>query len=212
MNSDGLDRLDVPHRRLVAFQKTETARELAVSESLNLLSMFFFHCVGSSLNPLAASVEMLLLLIWRHIDHYSNPPVKEEPDVGTPVSSTPTKGAWGGFFSPWKSTTKGAASPSKNAWETPAGSHNQQQSWLAAQAFRRDIKGALKPVLSYLDDLQLVRVRPSSVISRLLTLIWSLTMYPNWTHEQERRTLRRSIAGSEILLQTQPKRGKQMTK
>ena len=168
--------------------------------------------MGSSLNPLAASVEMLLLLIWRHIDHYSHPPVKEESNVGTPVSSTPTKGAWGGFFSPWKSTTKGAASPSKNAWETPAGSHNQQQSWLAAQAFRRDVKGALKPVLSYLDGLQLVRVRLSSVISKLLTLIWSLTTYPSWTHEQERRTSRRSTAGSEILLQTQPRRENQMTK
>jgi hypothetical protein len=103
---------------------------------------------------------MLLLLIWRHIDHYSNPPAKEEPAAGTPASSTPPKGAWGGLFSPWKSTTKPAASLSKSTWQTPAGSHNQQQSWLAAQAFRRDIKGVLKPVLSYLDDLQLVRVRP----------------------------------------------------
>ena len=99
---------------------------------------------------------MLLLLIWRHIDHYSNPPVKEEPAVGTPVSSTPSKGAWGGLFSPWKSTAKRAASPSPNAWATPPGLHNQQQLWLASQAFRRDIKGALKPVLSYLDSLQLV--------------------------------------------------------
>ena len=40
MNSDGLDRLDVPHRRLVALHKTETARDAAIRESLNLLSTF----------------------------------------------------------------------------------------------------------------------------------------------------------------------------
>jgi len=122
-----------------------------------------------SLNPLTVSVEMLLLLIWRHIDHYSNPPAKEEPAAGTPVSPTPPKGAWGGLFSPWKSTANSAAPLSKGAWATSAGSHNQQQSWLAVQGFRRDIKGALKPVLDYLDGLQLVSAQPSSAITRLLT-------------------------------------------
>jgi hypothetical protein len=40
MNGDGLDTLDVPHRRLVAFHKTEAARDVAIREALNLLSMF----------------------------------------------------------------------------------------------------------------------------------------------------------------------------
>ena len=165
MSNDSLDKLDVPHRRLVAFYKTGAAHEVAIRESLNLLSMFFFGLREFSLNPLAASVEMLLLLIWRHIDHYSNPPAKEEPVAGTPASSPLPKGAWGGLFSPWKSTAKPAAPLSKSTWTNPAGSHNQQQPWLAAQAFRRDIKGALKPVLSYLDGLQLVCVRSFPVIT-----------------------------------------------
>jgi len=116
---------------------------------------------------------MLLLLVWRHIDYYSNPPVKEEPAAGTPVSPTPPKGTWGiGLFSPWKSTAKPAAPLSKSTWATPAVSHNQQQSWLAAQAFRRDIKGALKPVLDYLDNLQLVRVQPPAAVTGLLTRLY----------------------------------------
>lgn len=159
MSSDGLDRLDVPHRRLVAFHKTAAARDSAIRESLNLLSTFILFALVLSLNPLAASVEMLLLLIWRHIDHYSNPPAKEEAPAGTSVSPTAPAGTWGiGFFSPWKSTAKPATPLSKSTWATSAALPNQQQSWLAAKAFRRDIRGALQPVLSYLDSLQLVRV------------------------------------------------------
>ena len=45
MSSDGLDRLDVPHRRLVAFHKTAAARDSAIRESLNLLSTFILFAL-----------------------------------------------------------------------------------------------------------------------------------------------------------------------
>ena len=99
-----------------------------------------------------------------------------------------------GLLSAWKATVKPATALSKGTWAIPAASHNQQQSWLAAQAFRRDITGALKPVLSYLDNLQLVRIQLSLVVAELLTRLYSLMTYPSWTPEQERRTSRRSIA------------------
>lgn len=91
-----------------------------------------------------------------------------------------------GLFSPWKSTAKPATPLSRSTWTTSAASHNQQQSWLAAQAFRRDIRGVLEPALGYLDNLRLVRVRLSPPITMLLTQRYSPTTYLSWTHEQER--------------------------
>jgi hypothetical protein len=160
---------------------------LAILPSENRLT--FLVCLFSSRELLlifpTASVEMLLLLMWRHIDHYSNPPAKEEPATGTPVS-TPPKGTWSmGLFSPWKSTAKPATPLSRSTWGTSAVSHNQQQSWLAAQAFRRDIAGALKPVLSSLENLQLVRIQSFSPVAGSLMRLYSLTTYPSWTHERE---------------------------